>query len=464
MSYRVVKFGGSNLKTKNDTKRIVDIVKKYNQPLIIVVSAYYGITDNLIVFIKDSNKTKDDRNNFIHEIKDFYFNIIDDNILDKQISQKVKHEIKIRLRKFSNCLRKINRKANSYQSNYDEILSYGEKFTSLILTNVLSSNGIACKENLPEKFGLITDGKFSNASVNYSLSEISMNNKFSRNISYVVPGFYGISANKQITLLGRGGSDYSASAIAACVNAESLDVWKDVEGFLSADPRLVYNPKNIKQLSFAEASELAYFGSKILHPRTPEPLITNNIPIRIFNINNENNVLRPRTIINKNRVITKAVVKSVSSSNDIGFIKLRGPGVGEKSGILAKITALLDKEDVNIKSVITSQVTINILLDKSDTKFVKNALENLKLDGVTNINDFNNYSLIAVVGEGLSEKFGIAEKIFSAVAKKEINIEMISFGASKVAVYFLVERRHKIDALTQIHYEFFEKENQPVLV
>ena len=138
---------------------------------------------------------------------------------------------------------------------------------------------------MPEDIGLATDGAFRNASVDFPSSEAAVADTLSEDRIYIVPGFYGISADGRINLLGRGGSDYSAAAIARCIEAEALDVWKDVNGYMSADPGLIPSARRIAALSYDEAAELSYFGAKILHPRTVEPLIEKNIPVRIFNIN-----------------------------------------------------------------------------------------------------------------------------------------------------------------------------------
>ena len=153
----------------------------------------------------------------------------------------------------------------------DRILSYGEKLSSLLLTIILKYNGINADECLPEDMGLLTDGEFRNATIDFEGSIPNVEKALKEDKVYVVPGFYGISQEGKVTLLGRGGSDYSAAGIARCVRAESLDIWKDVNGYMTADPKMVDAPRRVRKLSYTEAAELSYFGAKILHPRTVEP-------------------------------------------------------------------------------------------------------------------------------------------------------------------------------------------------
>jgi aspartate kinase/aspartokinase/homoserine dehydrogenase 1 len=236
-----------------------------------------------------------------------------------------------------------------------------------------------------------------------------------------------------------------------------LDVWKDVDGFLSADPVIVENTRNVGHLTYSESAELAYFGSRILHPRTVEPLKEKNIPVKIYNIRNVTDVSKPLTIISEKGNITREVIKSISYSDDFGIVKLGGSGVGVKPGILARITSALDHANINIKSVITSQIAINILLDINDLKRAETLIRNEEIRGIEKISAISEISVVAVVGEGLTTHYGIAAKTFKSVAEKGINIDIISFGASHVAAYFIVNNANKAETVRAIHDEFFVK-------
>jgi aspartate kinase/aspartokinase/homoserine dehydrogenase 1 len=338
----------------------------------------------------------------------------------------------------------------------DMVLSYGERLSSLLLESILNFRGIACKEVLPEFIGLSTDGEFGNATVDYEKSEENIRKKLDKSTIYVVPGFYGMSSDDKVTLLGRGGTDYSAAAIGRCVKASSVDIWKDVSGFMSADPKLVKNPIVIKRLSYREAAELSYFGAQILHPRTFEPVMDENIPIRLFDINHFSNCPVPLSVIESESDIKEDVIKSVTYTNDISVLKLRGPGVGIKPGILSKLTTTLSREKINIKSVITSQTSINLFLSRGDLEKSYQLVQDIGLHVLDEVIRVKDISLIAVVGEGMLHQHGIAARVFTAVSKHRINMEIIAAGASVVATYFIVSEKECGKAVNSIHREFFE--------
>lgn len=456
MKYRVVKFGGSNLKDKVGIRNVLQAVKNYNQHLVIIVSAFYGLTDQLIFAINKSAKRELNLEEFIKGLRNQKVKVINEIVSNQALISSYLAEIDKRLDKLRNLLTGISYIQDIPPLVYAEVLSYGERLSSLTLYYLLSASGISCRECLPEEIGLITNGEPLNASIDLEESSERVKDALSDNITYILPGFYGVSPKGKINLLGRGGSDYSAAAIAACLDAESLDLWKDVKGFLSADPTIVKNTVNVDSLTYEEAGELAYFGSKILHPRTPEPLVSKNITIRIFNVNESDKGNIPLTIINREEKITKEVIKGVSFNDNFGLLKLLGSSVGIIPGILAKSTTELTNEGINIQSVITSQTAINILLSSADLFKAKRVIENKHIDGVNELLIDNDISLIAAVGEGITKQHGIAGRIFSSVAKKEINIKIISFGASSVAIYFIVNKQDRDETIQAIHGEFFE--------
>ncbi len=459
MAYKVVKFGGSNLKDREGIKNVLKAVENYHQPLIIVVSAFYGITDRFIDAVNSSANGSFDIEGFIRDISLQKTDTILAAVKDQALIGDFNDELRQRLKKVEDYLLGIRYIRDIPPFLFDEIVSYGERLSSLVLSYILREAGIECREVLPEDIGLLTDGEPLNASVELDQSAGVIRRNLSESKTYIIPGYYGVSPAGKITLLGRGGSDYSAAAIAACVNADSLDLWKDVRGFLSADPKIVGKAAiSIDSLTYEEAGELAYFGSKILHPRTTEPLISRNIPIRIMNINDSVRGVVPLTIIHHKATVTKSVIKSVSYNDHFGILKLLGSSVGIIPGILAKSSTELDKAGMNIQSVITSQTAINILLLKDDLHKAKRIIEQRNIHGINEILIDSDISLIAAVGEGITSRHGIAGRIFSAVAKAGINIKIISFGASSVAMYFIVDQNVRDETIRVIHHEFFTGE------
>jgi aspartate kinase/aspartokinase/homoserine dehydrogenase 1 len=453
----VCKFGGSNLRDSEGIQKVIQIIRAYQEPVVVVVSAFYGITDYLTAMlgkIRGDEKQVNLTTEFLARLKE---QIIDQHVQEAHLRAQILKQINDRLKQLERYLLGIHYIGEIPDFVEDMILSYGERLSSLVLTQLLTYNGVEAEEMLPEDIGLITDGEFGNATVDLKASVANVRSRIKSSRVAVIPGFYGVSPDLKVTLLGRGGSDYSAAAIARCLNADSLDIWKDVDGFMSADPRLVPDSVKIARLSYTEAAELAYFGAKILHPRTVEPLMSANIPVRIFNIHTAQNPDMPDSIISRNRQKKADVIKSVTFSDDFGILRLKGPGVGIKPGILAKVTTELDKKRINIKSVITAQTSINFLLALEDLPKALQLTRNLTLSAVSRIEAEQDLSLIALVGEGILEKHGIAARMFSAVSRKEINIRIISLGASSVAAYFIVRQRDRDEAVREIHREFFGK-------
>jgi len=452
----VVKFGGSNLRDKQGMRNIIRRVKEYNRPLVIVVSAFYGITnlltDHLSEILSDAGKIK----GLTESLSNMKKEIIEDLIRTELLQNEVFEKTTQRLGQLERYLLGMHYIGDIPLFLEDLVLSYGERLSSLILTSVLQDNGVDCEEKLPEEIGLYTDGEFGNATVDFDRSHEKVKANLAADKIYIVPGFYGISADKKVTLLGRGGSDYSAASIAKCINAESLDIWKDVKGFLSADPKIVDHPIEIKRLDYTEAAELAYFGAKILHPRTIEPLMFDNIPIRIFNINEIGKGITPHSIIDHESDVSKKVIKSVTTSDDFGVLRLEGPGVGIKPGILAKVTGDFDREKINIKTVLTAQTSINFLLDKNDLLKAYDHARSLGLKAVNEIILSDDVTLVAAVGKGLADNHGIAACMFGALSEEKINVNIICSGASSVATYFIIKKEHKIRAVRAIHRAFFE--------
>ncbi len=456
MPKAVVKFGGSNLKCKEDIGRIIQVVKNYNQPVVIVVSAFYGVTNYLIEAL---DKARHDEQ-VAQKTADYLLNLKRDalalHIQDNILKDKILSEIVVLLDELKRYLHGIALTGDASTALEDHVLAYGERISAVFLAGILNNAGIESKVAFPESIGLITDGEFGTASVDFIKSTTKVRESLSNEIVFIVPGFYGISPDGKTTLFGRGGSDYSAAAIARCIGAHSLDIWKDVNGFLSADPKTVDNPVQIQRLTYNEAAELAYFGAKILHPRTVEPLAAPHIPIRIFNIYSDSDVEKPRSVVSAEKIVSKGIVKSVTYSEDFGILKLKGSGVGAKPGILAKVTTALHLAGINISSVLTSQISINILLAKKDLSTAYALVSAIELSVVGRVQVIEDVAVVATVGNGIAENYGVAARIFTALAKNGINVLMSCSGASPIVSYFLVGVNDCIRAVKAIHQEFFE--------
>jgi aspartate kinase/aspartokinase/homoserine dehydrogenase 1 len=305
----------------------------------------------------------------------------------------------------------------------------------------------------------VAEGPFGNASADRELCGLQLPQALGGNKTFVVPGFYGVRRDGKIAIFGRGGSDYTAAVIAQALGAESLDLWKDVDGFLSCDPRLVQDSHTISYLTYQEAAELSYFGAKILHPRTVEPLENDDIPIRVMNVERFDGTIRPFSIVGpEKRDIElggqepgKGAIKSVVSTDDVGIVRLEGPGVGSRPGILARATGKLEAAGLNIVSVITAQTCINLLFKREDLQRAWAVLRAESVSGVVAVEGLEDVALVAAVGSGIRDTVGVGGRILGALAAAGINVLLAQAGASPVAVYTLVRRKDKDGALRAIH-------------
>lgn len=461
----VVKFGGSNLRRPEDIDRIVNVVQTYNRPLVLVVSAFYGITNALIECVQTAKRgagtisALTESQDYTLALRALKKEILEANMADPVQRAATEAALNARLDQLTRYLTGIHYIGDVPDFVNDAILSYGERLSSLLLADVLKSRGINAREALPEDIGLVSDGVFGNAACDFEASTGPVAKALAGDGVVVVPGFYGVSPEGKPTLFGRGGSDYSAASIARCIGAESLDVWKDVDGFLSADPGAVGQAYSIARLHYLEAAELSYFGAKILHPRTVEPLFDQAIPIRILNITRPELGLHAYTVIDGERTVTHDVVKSVSSSDDVAILKLHGPGVGFKPGILAEVTSTLDKHGINIKSVLTAQTAINVLVSRDHLDAGYAALVEHHLAGVVEVSCNADVAIVAVVGDGVLEASdvggAIASRALSAAIAAGVHVCLAAAGASEVAAYMLVQQEDRKLALQAIHAEFF---------
>ena len=452
---KVVKIGGSNLKRISDVKRIAEIIVAYEHPPIVVVSAFYGVTDKLIKCLDNlqyGTEAVEELESYLLQQK---FECLLELIQDEELLNETFSSIKELVIILKNYLKKIAKGYGTEKLDNDFALSFGERMSATIVNAIINHFGKKSRVAFPEDIGLITDNVPGNASVDLKKSKNNLKNRFDKETVYVVPGFYGVSHQGLVRLLGRGGTDYSAAAIAYCTSVSALDIWKDVDGFMTGDPKHVNEPLQVNHLSYSEAAELAYFGAGILHPRTVEPLQQVNIPICIFNVNKDGANSLPQTIIDEEISVFPKVIKSLTFENQIGILCIKGPGVGFIPGILSKITETLYNQSINISSVITSQISINLLIGFNEIDEAKELIEKLNLHAVTEITVKKDISLVAVVGNGMTKAPGVAAKVFSAIAKEGINILLSSLGASDVVTYFIVDKNDRERAICKLHDALF---------
>ena len=455
---KVIKIGGGCLKGKKNIEKIVELIVDRGRGHIFVVSALSGVTDFLIDSMSMALESDDNIPKIINHLKNKHMLIARYLMLKGSDQKNFNRDISKSLSKLERFYYGLSFTRETTPRILDIISSFGERFSALLLTSVLRSKGIQAAYRMPDKIGLMTDGKYGDATVNLRKTSHNFQKNLkpliNRDVVLFIPGFFGVSEDGDITTFGRGGSDYSAAVVAAAMKADILEVWKDVDGYMSADPHFVPEAQLIPSLSYDEAAELSYFGAKILHPRTVEPLRSSRINIAV------KNTLNPDvtgSLITARSQKSKNIIKSVAHDDDIGIIKVHASGVGARLGILSIVSRQLAESGINIKSVVTSQTCISLLLALKDLEAGCFAIKSIHPKPHRRLEKIEDVALVSIVGTGLIQSKGIAAKCFSAVAGCGVNIEMISFGPSPVALYFLVRNKDLHCAVNAIHNKFFPK-------
>jgi aspartate kinase len=268
----------------------------------------------------------------------------------------------------------------------------------------------------------------------------------------VLTGFFGADAEGHVTTFGRGGSDYTAAIVATALNAARLEVWKDVDGFLTADPRIVEDALPIRAMSYDEAAELAYVGAKVLHPRTVEPVKAKSIPILVKNTQAPD--VDGTWITSDADLQATDELRSVAVKDDLAILRLYGPGMAYTPGIGAKVFNVLGAARVNVYNMAASQASFALLIDEENVPRGLKALENVHDGIIQSVEGMPDMSLVCVVGRGIGATHGTAGRIFTAVGNGGVNVEMISVGASDIALNFVIRSRDKQACIRAVHDAF----------
>ncbi|MEN8222305.1 MAG: aspartate kinase [Acidobacteriota bacterium] len=459
MKKTVVKFGGSVLRSVEDIERVGLIIQAYDRPVIAVVSAFYGITDLLSDSLKIKKISTDSIEDLTEEIRTIHYRYLNESVHDPLAVNSIGENIDILLKELHDHLTGTMLIRNIPDQSKAFILSFGERLSSVLISDILRFKGLDVISTSPESAEIYSSGPILNATIDLKRSAPGMIRAFSGERSYIVPGFYGIPDMERISLFGRGGSDYSAAGIAAGIGAASCDLWKDVNGFMTADPSVEALAKNVPALSYGEAAELSYFGAAITHPETYTPLEQKSIPLNIYDIRqfkNEKRLPLPSTVIGSRTGRTGEVIKSITGSVDFSILRIKGSGVGIHPGIISDISNRFSEEDINIRSIITSQTTINFLLSAYDIRKAFSIIERLKLPEAEVITTETDIALIAAVGYGFRETYGVAANILTVLSEKKINVTLMTAGASDSAIYLTIRKNECEKAIKSLHKEFFQ--------
>ncbi|MAG91656.1 hypothetical protein CMO83_03200 [Candidatus Woesearchaeota archaeon] len=435
-----MKFGGTSLGDADRINSATNIIKsKTDQKPVVVVSAVAKITDLLIKLINEcamgggSNILKGIQQRHLEILKQLN---IDQSLLDNDFEE------------LSKAARRVNNESRINDKLLDYFQSFGERMSSKIVAALLNKKDINAQALNSYDIGFLTNSNFGEAEPLQSVYTNIKNNLKRTKVVPVITGFIGKTENGEITTLGRGGSDYTAAIIGASIDADEIQIWTDVDGIKSSDPKIVKNARTLGKVSFAEASELAYFGAKVLHPKTILPAMNKNIFVKVLNSFNPKN---SGTTILKDSYRNKQVIKAIVCKKNITLINIESTRMLGTYGFLATIFDIFNKNGKSVDVVSTSEVSVSLTIDNDEN--IEDILSELK--EIANVQLLKNRAIVCVVGEGMKNTPGIASRTFGSLAKGKINIEMISLGASKINITFIVDGKEVEKAVNILHDEFY---------
>jgi len=458
----VLKFGGTSLGSPKDINSVARTVASFSKDneIVVVCSAVDGVTDELILISRMiEQRKKDDVNVTLNKLILRHRSLANKTIKNSEIKKQLLEKLNTDVSELQELVRGLALLKEVSARSLDYLISFGERLSDDLVSYALQDLKKKSTALNGKEVGIVTDSNFGESRPLMDTTRIriskTLGSLLSKKIIPVVGGFAGADQHGNITTFGRGGSDYTATIIASCINADEVWLMSDVDGLMTADPRLVKNARLLKEVSYAEAIEMAQFGAKQIHPKTFEPLLSKKIPMRIrstFDVKNDGTLVTPFP-----STATKKTVKCVSALRNIGLMDLSGGILFAAPGSAAKIFTILAEKNINVLMVSSnpSEASISIIVKEPDLAKAVNALEmNLLGKMVKKIEATPNASIIAVIGSGMKGTVGIAAKVFSAAQKRNVNVMMIAQGSSELNLAFVVKDSDCKSVIQSLHEEF----------
>lgn len=452
---KVLKFGGTSIGSPERIRGVKKIIESQSCPCLIVVSAFQGITDDLKLLSELASNRDDEYEILLEKV------ILKHIEFTKQLIIKAKQDSVIEdIKNISDDLREtlsgIYLLRELSKHSLDQTLGTGEILSSLILSNVIDDCQLIDARNF-----IRTDSNFGFANVDF----VRTDNLISKGLSgmkkrIIVPGFIASNERGETTTLGRGGSDYTASIFAAALNAEVLEIWTDVDGFMTADPKKVERAYAIESLTYSEAIELSHFGAKVIYTPTLRPVYKKNIPIIVLNTFNPES--KGTIISNKSNNNHPSPIKGISSIDHIDLITLQGTGMVGVSGTSMRLFGALARKSINIILITqaSSEYSITFAVSPSDSVIASDAInDEFKIEIINNkelkILVEKNLSIIAIVGEKMKNTPGISATLFKSLGRNGINVIATAQGSSELNISVVIKNESLKKALNVIHDGFF---------
>lgn len=446
----VMKFGGTSVGDVAAFERVFHIVSTQIEKCpVVVVSAMTKVTDALLNAFEIAKKG-DAAEAFASLEPHFDRHIaVVSKLLPLVGPNAFTSELKYAREELEDLLMRVSRRSLPLSMLKDAIVSYGEQLSSRLLAEVLKAKGINARQ-VDSRRLIVTDDEYGAAQPIWDETEklvrLELESLVAAGEVPVMGGFIAASRGGETTTLGRGGSDYSAALVAAALHAKELQIWTDVTGVMTCDPRICGDARTIPVLSYDEAAELAYFGAKVLHPKTIKPAVDYKIPVRVCNTF-EPDAVGTMVLAESGEVPNK--IKSIAHKKNITILRITSARMLGSYGFMSAVFQVFDRHRTVIDVISTSEVSVALTLDKTDS--IESVVAELERFGEVEVE--RGYAVICVVGEGLRASTGLASKIFSTI--EDISIALVSHGASSVNLTFVVKEDEAARVIKKLHEEFF---------
>lgn len=435
----IAKFGGTSVATAPRIETLCNIIRaQRDKKPIVVVSAVSDVT-NLLLSLPSLSSPQ--RKNVLKKIRDLHYDMI-----KKLLSNRSQKDTLSYIDTQLSVVTKLIRTKRPNKATLDKLASHGEIMSSFVIAEALNNRGITAKQVITTEL-IVTDDHFGSAEILLEQTETktakALKPMISKGVVPVATGFIGATKDGKTTTFGRGGSDYTAAIIGFCLKADEIQIWTDVDGIFTSDPRIVPEAKLIHTISYKEASEMAAFGAKVLHPRTLRPAIAGNIPVRVLNTFRSTN---KGTLITQKPDATRPIT-AVAFKRKTTLVNMYATEMLLQKGFLAHVFDIFAKNNISIDLVGVSEVSVSVTLDNIDG--LNNAVH--ELSKFTQVTITKDLGIVSIIGEGLVNSSKTIKEIFAIMDSKKILVRMVSLGATNINVSLVVAEESLEKAVRALH-------------
>jgi aspartate kinase len=457
----VMKFGGTSIADAKKIRHVAGLLNKYKQQgheVVAVTSALAGVTDGLLEKAMEASvKGEVSRiKEFMADLAEKHYMTVEEAIDDRRVADEVVREIDNRIEELEKALIGICYLGELTPRSVDYISSYGERLAAPVVSGTIRSLGTESRPFTGGEAGIVTDSNFGEARP-LGKSYDNIRERLGGGLEDCIPVVTGFIAENEkgiTTTLGRSGSDFTASIIGAAIGADEIWLWKEVDGIMTSDPRIVPDARPISRISYIEAMELSFFGARVLHPKTIEPAIKNGIPVRVKNTFEPD---FPGTLIVADEIRSKDVVKAVTLIRNVASINISGAGMVGAIGTAARVFTSLASSGVNIIMISqgSSEANMSFVVDEAHLDTALCALKpEMHQNVIADVVSDRNICVVAIVGVGMDGIPGVSGRVFGALGREKINVIMISQGSSQHNISFVVRDGDAERAVRILNHEF----------